>query len=150
MLQISGFAILIDRRNGTWQDLSSVFYKIISQFPGDIKEVFLLYKYPSGYKVPYIAYCIDCLDEIIDKTFNFEFIKITFVFSSRKANVRPAGRQRLPPRLRHLPRVGRHGAPPLCGWEVSRGRPWGRGYWQRGHVDTDSALRGQVHLEVSF
>ena len=48
LFQISGFAILIDRRNGTWQDLSSVFYKIISQFPGDIKEVFLLYKYPSG------------------------------------------------------------------------------------------------------
>ena len=48
MFQLSGFAILIDRRNGSWQELSSVFYKIVSLFPGTVKEVFLLYKYPAG------------------------------------------------------------------------------------------------------
>ena len=48
LFQISGFAILIDRRNGSWQELQSVFHKIVSLFPGTIKEVFLLYTYPSG------------------------------------------------------------------------------------------------------
>ena len=48
VVQISGFAILIDRRHSSWQELTAAFYKIVSQFPGDIKEVFLLYKYPAG------------------------------------------------------------------------------------------------------
>ena len=43
-----GFAIVIDRRNGTWQEIQSVFSKIITLFPARIKEVFLLYKYPAG------------------------------------------------------------------------------------------------------
>ena len=50
IFQLSGFAILIDRRNGSWQELSAVFYKIVSLFPANIKEVFLLYKYPAGVK----------------------------------------------------------------------------------------------------
>ena len=43
-----GFAIVIDRSNGTWQEVQGVFSKIISLFPARIKEVFLLYKYPAG------------------------------------------------------------------------------------------------------
>jgi len=46
--QMPGFAIVIDRRNGTWQEIQGVFSKIISLFPARIKEVFLLYKYPAG------------------------------------------------------------------------------------------------------
>ena len=82
LFQISGFAILIDRRNGTWQDLSSVFYKIISQFPGDIKEVFLLYKYPSGKAIlNCIAHCISLLlDDLVP-------------FCFRQANAWSVGRQ---------------------------------------------------------
>ena len=48
VVQISGFAILLDRRHSSWQELTAAFYKIVSQFPGHIKEVFLLYKYPAG------------------------------------------------------------------------------------------------------
>ena len=48
VVQISGFAILLDRRHSSWQELTAAFYKIVSQFPGHIKEVFLLYKYPEG------------------------------------------------------------------------------------------------------
>jgi len=46
--QAPGFAIVIDRRNGTWQEIQTVFSKIISLFPSKIKQVFLLYQYPSG------------------------------------------------------------------------------------------------------
>ena len=58
IFQISGFAILIDRRNTTWQDLTAVFHKIVSLFPADIKEVFLLYKYPSGTLFGLIVYLL--------------------------------------------------------------------------------------------
>jgi len=46
--QTPGFAIVIDRNTGTWQDIQEVFSKIISLFPASIKEVFLLYRYPPG------------------------------------------------------------------------------------------------------
>ena len=160
MFQISGFAILIDRRNGTWQDLTSVFYKIISQFPGDIKEVFLLYKYPSG-KTFDIWTRIQCPNPKSRRVppnptpifwdilgVRFWLSNLCTTFSSRKANAGPAGRQRLPPWLRHLPRVGHLGAPPLRGREVLWSGPW---YDELGicwHVDTDSAPRGQVHPKV--
>ena len=48
VLQMPGFAIVIDRRNGTWQEVQTIFTKIVSLFPAKIKEVFLLYKYPAG------------------------------------------------------------------------------------------------------
>jgi len=46
--QTPGFAIVIDRRSGTWQEIQAVFSKIITLFPAKIKEVFLLYQYPAG------------------------------------------------------------------------------------------------------
>ena len=39
---------IIAGTHSSWQELTAAFYKIVSQFPGDIKEVFLLYKYPAG------------------------------------------------------------------------------------------------------
>ena len=49
-LQSPGFAIIIDRRSEAWQwrDIQAAFSKIVAVFPGKIKEVFLLYKYPAG------------------------------------------------------------------------------------------------------
>ena len=47
-LQSPGFALVIDRRNETWQEAQSVLGKIISIFPAKIKEVFLIYQYTSG------------------------------------------------------------------------------------------------------
>ena len=49
-LQSPGFAIIIDRRSEAWQwrDIQAAFSKIVAVFPGKIKEVFLLYKYPEG------------------------------------------------------------------------------------------------------
>ena len=46
--QSPGFAVLIDRRNETWQEAQSVFEKIVTIFPAKIKEVFLVYQYTSG------------------------------------------------------------------------------------------------------
>ena len=48
--QSPGFAIIIDRRSEgwQWQDIQAAFSKIVAVFPGKIKEVFLLYKYPEG------------------------------------------------------------------------------------------------------
>ena len=46
--QSPGFAIIIDRREACWQEIQKAFSKIVSVFPGKIKEVFLLYKYPDG------------------------------------------------------------------------------------------------------
>ena len=48
MPQSPGFAVLIDRRNETWQEAQSVFEKIVTIFPAKIKEVFLVYQYTSG------------------------------------------------------------------------------------------------------
>ena len=48
LLQSPGFALIIDRRAGSWQDIQKVFTKIVGVFPGKIKEVFLLYRYPDG------------------------------------------------------------------------------------------------------
>ena len=45
---VSGFALIIDRSTETWPTIQQVFTKITSVFPGTIKEVFLVYKYPSG------------------------------------------------------------------------------------------------------
>ena len=50
MFQSPGFAIIIDRREASWQEIQRAFSKIVSVFPGNIKEVFLLYKYPDGKK----------------------------------------------------------------------------------------------------
>ena len=49
--QSPGFAIIIDRREACWQEIQKAFSKIVSVFPGKIKEVFLLYKYPDGKKI---------------------------------------------------------------------------------------------------
>ena len=49
--QSPGFAVLIDRRNETWQEAQSVFEKIVTIFPAKIKEVFLVYQYTSGIKM---------------------------------------------------------------------------------------------------
>merc|ERR1711971_299668 len=46
--QSPGFAIIIDRREACWQEIQKAFSKIVAVFPGKIKEVFLLYKYPEG------------------------------------------------------------------------------------------------------
>jgi len=46
--QALGFALVLDRRTGSWQEIQAVFSKIISLFPAKIKEVFLLYQYPAG------------------------------------------------------------------------------------------------------
>ena len=48
MFQSPGFAIIIDRREESWQEIQRTFSKIVTVFPGKIKEVFLLYKYPDG------------------------------------------------------------------------------------------------------
>ncbi|XP_023327387.1 guanine nucleotide exchange factor DBS [Eurytemora carolleeae] len=46
--QSTGFAIVIDRRNSCWDEIQTVFAKIVAIFPAKMKEVFLLYQYPSG------------------------------------------------------------------------------------------------------
>ena len=46
--QMPGFAVIIDRSTETWPTIQQVFSKIISVFPATIKEVFLVYKYPTG------------------------------------------------------------------------------------------------------
>ena len=46
--QSPGFALIIDRRKESWQEVQKVFSRVIPIFPGKIKEVFLLYKYPDG------------------------------------------------------------------------------------------------------
>ena len=51
IFQSPGFAIIIDRREACWQEIQKAFSKIVSVFPGKIKEVFLLYKYPDGKKI---------------------------------------------------------------------------------------------------
>lgn len=43
-----GFALVIDRRSKSWQEIQVVFNKIVTLFPAKIKEVFLLYQYPEG------------------------------------------------------------------------------------------------------
>ena len=48
IFQSPGFAIIIDRREASWQEIQRTFSKIVTVFPGKIKEVFLLYKYPDG------------------------------------------------------------------------------------------------------
>ena len=53
--QSPGFAVLIDRRNETWQEAQSVFEKIVTIFPAKIKEVFLVYQYTSGKFVNFSA-----------------------------------------------------------------------------------------------
>jgi len=45
--QSPGFALVIDRRRGSWQEVQVEFDKIITLFPAKIKEVFLLYQYPE-------------------------------------------------------------------------------------------------------
>merc|ERR1719206_398866 len=60
--QMPGFAIVIDRSNGTGQEVQGVFSKIISLFPARIKEVFLLYKYPAG--KPVLGQLVD--DSLLD------------------------------------------------------------------------------------
>ena len=46
--QVTGFALVIDRNTETWPVIQQVFNKVTSVFPATIKEVFLVYKYPSG------------------------------------------------------------------------------------------------------
>ena len=46
--QVTGFALIIDRNTETWPVIQQVFNKVTSVFPATIKEVFLVYKYPSG------------------------------------------------------------------------------------------------------
>ena len=46
--QVPGFALVIDRSTETWPSIQQVFTKITSVFPATIKEVFLVYKYPTG------------------------------------------------------------------------------------------------------
>lgn len=48
LFQSPGFALVIDRRRGSWQEVQLEFDKIITLFPAKIKEVFLLYQYPEG------------------------------------------------------------------------------------------------------
>ena len=45
---MTGFALIIDRTTETWPVIQQVFNKVTSVFPATIKEVFLVYKYPSG------------------------------------------------------------------------------------------------------
>ena len=47
-LQSPGFALVIDRRRGSLQEVQIEFDKIITLFPAKIKEVFLLYHYGEG------------------------------------------------------------------------------------------------------
>ena len=49
LFQSPGFALVIDRRRGSWQEVQVEFDKIITLFPAKIKEVFLLYQYPEGW-----------------------------------------------------------------------------------------------------
>ena len=46
--QSPGFALVIDRRRGSLQEVQTEFDKIITLFPAKIKEVFLLYHYGEG------------------------------------------------------------------------------------------------------
>jgi len=46
--QSPGFALVIDRRRGSLQEVQIEFDKIITLFPAKIKEVFLLYHYGEG------------------------------------------------------------------------------------------------------
>ena len=46
--QSPGFALVIDRRRGSLQQVQNEFDKIIMLFPAKIKEVFLLYHYSEG------------------------------------------------------------------------------------------------------
>ena len=46
--QSPGFALVIDRRRGSWQEVQLEFDKIITLFPAKIKEVFLLYQCNEG------------------------------------------------------------------------------------------------------
>ena len=48
LFQSPGFALVIDRRRGSWQEVQLEFDKIITLFPAKIKEVFLLYQYSEG------------------------------------------------------------------------------------------------------
>ncbi len=50
-VQSPGFALVIDRRRGTLQEVQIEFDKIITLFPAKIKEVFLLYHYGEGKNV---------------------------------------------------------------------------------------------------
>ena len=48
LFQSPGFALVIDRRQGSWQEVQLEFDMIITLFPAKFKEVFLFYQYPEA------------------------------------------------------------------------------------------------------